>query len=190
MEAFGDVKGKEVLSNDGRYVGKLLDFTYGEGYRTDDIFVKVNKEVIDDLGEDKPLLKSLKLGISVEQIKAFTDKIILEKDLDALHIHVEDVSEKKMISSLLGLELSGSEGNDVGKVEDILIDTRSFGVFSLLVKTKKEIVDTLDLEKSMLSKTRLGISMTHVTNIGDRIMLDASIEGMGRIIEEEPIKKV
>lgn len=135
-------------------------------------------------------MSSLKLGIGVEHVRAFTDNIVLKESYDNLHLHFQDISDKDVISSFVGMEISASHGNYVGKVDDILIDTKSLGILSMLVKVNKEILQTLDLEKSLLSKTRLGISMEHVTNIGDKIMLDTSLEGMGRIIEEEPIKKL
>ncbi|MFO7792058.1 MAG: PRC-barrel domain-containing protein [Candidatus Saliniplasma sp.] len=190
MEAFNDVKGKEVLSNDGRSMGKLVDSTYDGDFKMDDIVTKMNKDVIDDLGEDKPLLSSLKLGIGVEHVKAFTDNIVLKQTYDDLYLQFEDVSDKEFITSFIGMEVSGSQGNDVGKVDDILIDSKSLGTLSMLVKVNKDILETLDLEKSLLSKTKLGISMEHVKSIGDKIMLDASLDDMGKIIQEEPIKKV
>ncbi|MFW5904279.1 MAG: PRC-barrel domain-containing protein [Candidatus Saliniplasma sp.] len=190
MEVLDDIKGKEVLSGDGRLMGKLIDFTYDSEFKIDEIVIKMNKDVIDELGEDKPWLSSLKLGIGVSHVKAFTDNIVLKEPIEELYLHFEDVSEKKVASSFMGMEISGNQGNDVGKVEDILIDTESMGILSMMVKINKDILETLDLKKSLLSKTRLGISMEHVKNIGDMIMLDTSIDDMGKIIMEEPIKKL
>lgn len=190
MEALNEIKGKEILSSNGRSMGEMIDITYDKEFKIDEIVVKMNKEVIDELGENKPLLSSLKLGIDVEHVKAFTDNVVLKEPIEQLQHHFKDVSEKKFVSSFVGMEISGSNGNDVGKVEDVLIDTESLGTISLLVKIKKDILETLDLKKSLLSKTRLGVSMKHVKSIGDKIMMDTNIEDMGKIIQEEPIKKL
>ncbi len=190
METLDDIKGKEILSSDGRSMGKLINFTVDGDFRIDDVVAKMNKDIIEDLGEDKPLFSSLKLGISVKHVKSFTDNIVLKTPLNKLHLHFEDVTDKNLASSIIGMEISGSQGNYVGKVEDILVDTESLGRLSMLVKVNKDILETLDLEKPLLSKTRLGISMKHVTSVGDKIMLDTSIEGMGEIILKEPIKKM
>lgn len=190
MEALNNIKGKEVLSSDGRYMGKFLDFTVDRDFNIGEIIAKINKDIAEEIGEDKPLLSSLKLGIDVERVKSFTDHIILKDKLDDLHLHFKDVSDKNFASSIIGKDISGSQGNYVGKVEDILVDTESLGRLSMLVKVNKDILETLDLEKPLLSKTRLGISMKHVTSVGDKIMLGTSIEGMGEIILKEPIKKM
>ncbi|MFO8110255.1 MAG: PRC-barrel domain-containing protein [Thermoplasmata archaeon] len=190
MKAFSDIKGKEVLSSDGRTMGKVEDFTYGKDFIITGIVTKMNKEVIEDLGEDKPLLTSLKLGINTEQVKAFSDKVVLHEPLDELYIRFKEVSDKEVISSIIGMNISGSQGREVGKVKDILLDTDTWGIPSLLVKVNKDIMETLDVDKPLLSKTKLSISMTYVTDIGDMVMLDTSAEEMNKVIQDESIRKL
>ncbi len=190
MRALKELNGKDVLSNDGRLMGKVEDFTYNLDYEVEKIVVKMNKDVLDELGEDKPILSSVQMGIPLDQIKAFTDNVILYKPIDDLHVHFHDISEDDLLSSIRGMEISGSNGRDVGKVTDILIDVEGWKSLSLLVKLKKEILQTLDVEGSLLSKTKLAVSIEHVDGISDRVMLDTSAEEMGDIIEKNPVKKV
>ena len=189
MEKLKHLEGKEVLSNDGKYLGTVLDFTY-QGDKIENVFVKMNKDILEDIGEDKPILSSVKRAISVEKVKAFSDNVILYDALDDLHLDFEEVSEENLVSSLRGMKINCTEGRDVGKVNDILVDVDNWASPSLLVKLNKDILETLDLKGSMLSKTELAISMEHVGEISDRIMLDKSADAIGDIIEKEPIKKV
>ncbi len=190
MKEFNDIEGKDVLSSDGKLMGKVEDFTYGTDFKIRSVVVKMNKDIVEELGEDKPLFASVKLKINLDQVKVFGDKVILEKTLDQLHIHFHEVVEDDLISSIVDTEIAGSEGEDVGKVDDILLNTDSWDVPSMLVKLKKDVLETLNIEKSLLSKTRLGISMKHVTSVGDIVMLDSSAQEMGKIIQNEPIKKM
>ncbi|GEM_PF-1231013 len=190
MRQFKEMKGKDILSNDGRLMGKVEDLTYDADYAPRNLIAKMNKEVIEELGEDKPLLSSLKLGIEVEHVKAFSDKVVLHEPLDELHAHFLEVTDEDMITGIIGKNISGSHGRDVGKIKDVLIDTDHWGMPSLLVKINKDILEVLDVDKPLLSKTKLAISMSHVDSVGDIVILDTSAEEMGQIIQEEPIKKL
>ncbi len=189
MEKLKRLEGKEVLSKDGKYMGKVLDFTY----HVDDIkkiLVKMNKDILEDIGEDKPMLSSVKRTISIERVKAFSDNVVLYDPLSDLHGVFQEFSEENLISSLKGMKINCTEGRDVGHVKDILVDVENWTSPSLLVKLNKDILETLDLKSSILSKNELAISMEHVERIRDRIMLDKSADEIGDIIDKEPIKKV
>ncbi len=189
MKAFSEVRGKEVLSNDGRTMGKVDDFTYEPDHTIKSMITKMNKDVVEDVGEDKPLISSLKLGIGVEQIKALSDKVVLHEPISELYKHFLEVFEDEKISSLVGMKITGSQGRNIGKVKDVIMDTDTWGVPNLLVTINPEVMDILDVEKPILSKTKLEISMNHVGSIGDMIMLDTSAEEMNRVIKEVPIKR-
>ncbi len=190
MKPFKEIEGKEVLSSDGRVMGKLTDLIYSQEYRPVSLIVKMNKDILEELGEDKPIFSSVRLKIDIDHVKAFSDNIVLNKALDDLHIYFHVVEEESIASELVGNSLSGSEGRDVGKVLDILVDTGSWGPLSMLVKINKEMVEELNQKRSFLSKTKMGISMKHVTDVGDIIMLDTTAEEMGDIINDVPIKKM
>ena len=189
MQKLKQLEGKEVLSKDGKYMGKVSDFTY-HGDDIEKILVKMNKDILEDIGEDKPMLSSVKRAISIEKVKAFSDNVVLYDPLSDLPGVFQEFSEENLVSSLRGMKINSTEGRDVGQVRDILVDVENWTSPSLLVKLNKDIIETLDLKSSMLSKSELAISIKHVDKIRDRIMLDKSLDEIGEIIEEEPIKKV
>ncbi len=189
MDKLKGLEGKKVLSGDGKLVGEVNDFTY-QGNNIEKMVVKMNKDILEDIGEDKPILSSVKRCLHVGKIKAFSDNVILHGDLDDLHMDFEEVFEEELVSSIRGMKINDSGGRDVGKVTDVLIDVEGWSPPSLLIKLKKDILDTLDMKGSLLSKTELAVSMTHVEEISDWIILDKSADELGEIIQKEPVKKV
>ncbi|MFW6041164.1 MAG: PRC-barrel domain-containing protein, partial [Thermoplasmatota archaeon] len=189
MKRLKKLEGKEVLTNDGTIMGEFVDFTYRDGM-IEKMVVKMNKDVLEDIGEEKPMFSSVRRGISIENIKAISDNVVLYGDFDDLYIDFEEVSEEDLVSEIRNKKINGSEGRDVGKVEDILIDVEEWNTPSMLVNLNKEVLETLDLKGSMLSKTDMVISMDHVAEISDWIMLDKSADEMGDIIDKESVKKV
>lgn len=190
MEEFDELESKEVLSSDGNLVGKLADFTLEEDWRMEGMEVKIDKDAADELGAEKPLLSSPKMKIALTHVKAVSDKIVLDEPLEELYRYFEEDEFADRIMSIIGLKISDSEGNDIGKVEDLLIDVEEFGKPSLSVTLEKDMLEDLNVKKSFLSKTRVGISMEHVRDIGDVVMLDTTAENLGEIIEKEPVKKI
>ncbi|MFO7991111.1 MAG: PRC-barrel domain-containing protein [Thermoplasmata archaeon] len=190
MKTYEELEGREVLSSDGNLMGAVDDFTLTEDRQMDGMVVKINKKVIDELGMDKPLLSSLKMEIKLEHIKSVSDKVILNKSLDELYKYFVEEEFATELTSLIGREISDSAGTNVGEVEDILMDTETWGTPSILAKLDNSVLEDLDMKKALLSKTKIGISMGHVSDIGDVVMLDTTAEDMGKIIEKEPVKKV
>lgn len=190
MKKLTDISGNEIVSKDGRMMGNLKGFTYSSDYKVDKFICKMNKDVLDGLNKKKPIFSSVVLGASVKLVDAFEDNIILKVPFSKLDKYFKEVDDAPRLSSVIGLKLSGKDGRDVGKVGDVILDNEKWETNFLLVTLKKDIIETLDIEKSLLSKTKLGIAMDHIKSISDIIILDKSAEEMGDIIESEPIKKI
>lgn len=152
--------------------------------------LRLDKKMAEDLGLDKPILSSLMGDISKEHIKSISDNVLLNKKLDDLYKYIEDDTEWRAASELIDYNISDTNGKDVGKVEGLILDEENWGIPTMIVTIKKDTLELLDMKKSLLSKTKLGISMEHVENIGDYIMLDTTADNMGEIIKEEQVKKV
>jgi len=45
------------------------------------------------------------------------------------------------------------------------------------------------MEKCLLGDNRLHISMQHIIDVGDYVMLEVTAEDIGKILENTPIKK-
>ncbi len=190
MKKLKDTGGNEIISKDGRMMGNLKGFKYNSDYEISRFICKMNKDVLDGLNKEKPMFSSVILSASTKLIDAFQDNMILKVPFSKLDKYFKESKDSHRLSSIIGLKLSGKDGRDVGKVNDVIIDNEEWDTHFLLVTLKKDIVDTLDVEKSFLSKAKLGIAMDHIKSISDVIILDTSAEEMGEIIESEPIKKI
>jgi len=190
MKKLTDISGNEIVSKDGRLMGNLKGFTYNSDYKVGKFICKMNKDVLEGMNKEKPIFSSVLLSASTKLIDAFEDNMILKVPFSKLEKYFKEVDDAPRLSSVIGLKLSGKDGRDVGKVGDVILDNEKWETHFLLVTLKKDIIKTLDIEKSLLSKTKLGIAMDHIESISDIIILDKSAEEMGDIIESEPIKKI
>ena len=190
MKRLKETGGNEIISKDGRLMGTLNGFKYNSDYEISRFICKMNKDVLEGLNKEKPMFSSVILAASTKLIDAFQDNMILKVPFSKLDKYFKEYNDKHRLSSIIGLKLSGKDGRDVGKVNDVILDNEEWDTHFLLVTLKKDIVDTLDVEKSFLSKAKLGIAMDHIKSISDVIILDTSAEEMGEIIESEPIKKI
>ena len=190
MKRLKDTGGNEIISKDGRMMGNLKGFKYNSDYEISRFICKMNKDVLDGLNKEKPMFSSVILSASTKLIDAFQDNMILKVPFSKLDKYFKESKDSHRLSSIIGLKLSGKDGRDVGKVNDVIIDNEEWDTHFLLITLKKDIMETLDVEKSFLSKAKLGIAMDHIKSISDVIILDTSAEEMGEIIESEPIKKI
>lgn len=190
MKRLKETGGNEIISKDGRLMGTLKGFTYGSDYKINKFICKMNKDVLKGLNKDKPIFSSVILSASTKLIDAFQDNMILKVPFSKLDKYFKESDDAHHLFSIIGLKLSGKDGRDVGKVNDIILDNEEWDTHFLLITLKKDIMETLDVEKSFLSKAKLGIAMDHIKSISDVIILDTSAEEMGEIIESEPIKKI
>lgn len=190
MKRLKDTGGNEIISKDGRMMGNLKGFKYNSDYEIGRFICKMNKDVLEGLNQEKPMFSSVILSASTKLIDAFQDNMILKVPFSKLDKYFKESKDSHRLSSIIGLKLSGKDGRDVGKVNDVIIDNEEWDTHFLLITLKKDIMETLDVEKSLLSKAKLGIAMDHIKSISDVIILDTTAEEMGEIIESEPIKKI
>ena len=68
------------------------------------------------------------------------------------------------------------------------IDTNLWRMPSLLVKIKKDALDTIKKDKCLLCGSQLHISMDHVVDIGDYVMLEMTVENIGEILKNVSLR--
>lgn len=190
MISLKDFKKMGVLTEDGVRLGTVRDVKLGSGLDIKGLGLKIDKKMAEDLALDKPILSSLVGDVGINHVKSVSDNVLLNQRLDDLYKYIKDETDWKSASELFDFKISDSNGKTVGDVDDILLDEDEWGVPMMVVKIEKDTLDILDIKKSLMRKTKLGISMEHVENIGDYIMLDTTADNLGDIIKEEPVKKV
>ncbi|MBS3817249.1 MAG: PRC-barrel domain-containing protein [Candidatus Thermoplasmatota archaeon] len=191
MISLKDFRKKDVLTDDGTILGVVTDVKIEDDLNIVGLKLKMeSRKMAEDLGLDKPMISSLKGDIGIDHVKSVSDNILLDKKFADLYTYIEEETDWRPVSELIDYKISDSQGKDIGEVDGILFDEEDWGIPMMVVTIEKDTHELLDMEKSLLRKTRLGISMRHVDKIGDYILLDTTADNLGDIIEEEPVKKV
>lgn len=73
------------------------------------------------------------------------------------------------------MEVVGSTGWQIGKVKDLVVDTKTWQVASLDVQLEKNIAEEFNL-KHRFSRTHIPLSIDHIQSVGDKIVLKSSKE--------------
>ncbi len=190
MITLKELNKKGVLTSDGVEIGIVSDVKLERSLNIAGLSLRIDKKMAEDLALDKPFLSSMKGDISIEHVKSISDSVLLNKRLEDLYKYIRDDTEWRPASELVDYKISDSNGKDIGEVHELLLDEENWGIPEMIVTIKKDTLELMDMKKSLLSKTKLGISMEHVENIGDYIMLDTNADNLGEIIKEESVKKV
>jgi sporulation protein YlmC with PRC-barrel domain len=149
----------------------------------------MKKEVIVEFGKKKPFLSSLYLDVSIDEIKAVKDKVVLQHLMEDVGACLLAHNSKFDADRLIGLEVLGSEGKVVGEVEDLKIEENFKLIPSLVIKVRKDALETMKMNKCLICGSLLNISMVHVVDVGDYVMLEATAENIGHILENITIQK-
>ncbi len=191
MISLKDFKKRDVLTDDGTKLGAVSDVKLDKNLNITGLSLKMeSRKMAEDLALDKPIISSLRGDIAIEHVKSVSDNVLLNKKFDDLYKYIDEETDWRPLSDFIGFTISDSNGKDIGGVESLLFDEETWGLPTMVITIKKDTLELLDMEKSFLRKTRLGISMEHVDEIGDYILLDTTVDNLGEIIEEEPVKKV
>jgi len=188
MTRLSDLKKMDVVSSDGKIVGTVKSVIITGKMAISGLVIKMNKEATTTIGKKKPFLSSLRMDINIEEIKGIKDKVVLYHSLGDLSNYLLSHNIKFDAERLLGMEVLGVGGKIVGTVEDINIDTQSWRLPSLIIKIRKDALEMLRTEKCLLRDNRLHISMEHIVDIGDYVMLEVTAEDIGKILDTTPIK--
>jgi len=188
MTKLSELRKKEVISSDGHQIGTIQSAIITDERTIIGLTIKIKKKMIKALEKKKPFLSSLLLDAKIEQIQGVKDKVILEYPLKDLSLYLISHSKKFDAERLLGLKVLGLKGRVLGTVEDMEIDTIAWTVPTLLIKVKKEALDAIKKEKCVLCGSQLHISMNHVVDIGEYVMLEMTTENIGQILNNISVR--
>lgn len=193
MMQLGDLKKRDVISSDGKVIGSVEGVTLLGKWSVGDLTVKIEKDVTESLGLKKPLLFALRMDLKVENIKALSDRVVLNKPLKEIGRLLKEHNEELSAGRMEHMEIVDTGGKLIGKVDDIVLNCKTectqWEIPSLLVDVNKDAVAEIGLKKSLLRGSSIHISMKHVSDVGDVVMLNLDAENVGEIIESAPIKK-
>lgn len=92
MEKLSELKGKEVVTADGKSVGKVSDLAIDErSWNVAALVVEVDPQVASLFGVKKKLLKAPKVNIAAEHVEHLADVVKLREDLAQLKVELHEV---------------------------------------------------------------------------------------------------
>lgn len=190
MKNMSDMYKKEIVTTSGRVLGTLDGFAVKNDWTVSGLTVKINNDVMADLGLTKPFLGSLRLDVGVNHVKAMGDNIVLNKSIPDLNGHLTEYHENNNASNIVKMEIVDSKGRDVGAVEDVILDDKLWRIPSVLVSVNKEVSEILNVKKPLLSNSKVSLSTQHINGAWDKVMLSVTTEHMSEILEQVPTKPI
>jgi sporulation protein YlmC with PRC-barrel domain len=90
--------------------------------------------------------------------------------------------------NLRGRTVIGADGQAVGEVAALFLDSESWGIQSLQVKLRKEIADRLGASRSVFHAGTVEIPIRLIQSVGDAVVLSVAVDGLRQVLpaENEP----
>jgi sporulation protein YlmC with PRC-barrel domain len=85
-------------------------------------------------------------------------------------------------ANLRGLVVIGADGQALGDVDALLLDTATWSVDSLRVKLRKEAAERIGASRTMFRAATIEIPIRLIQSVGDAVLLTVAAEGL----REEP----
>jgi len=87
--------------------------------------------------------------------------------------------------TLRGRTVIGADGQAVGEVAALFVDSVAWGVESLQVKLRKEIADQLGAARSVFRAGTVEIPVRLIQSVGDAIVLSIPVDGLRQVLPSE-----
>ena len=90
--------------------------------------------------------------------------------------------------NLRGRTVIGADGQAVGEVAALFLDSEAWAIQSLQIKLRKEIADRLGASRSVFHAGTVEIPIRLIQSVGDAVVLSVAVDGLRQVLpgEEEP----
>ena len=82
------------------------------------------------------------------------------------------------VKSLLGLEIIGQHGREIGVITDIFADVETWQLQSLEVKLNRETLDDLKLKRTWFGTHSVRVPVSEISGATDNLVLKSILEEM------------
>lgn len=90
------------------------------------------------------------------------------------------------VSEIIGKEVIGSAGYDLGKITNVLFDEKEWKVLALEVHLHKDVADEHRL-RQRFRKTKVMINVDNIQGLRDRVVLKGTKEDLLKLIASSPV---
>jgi sporulation protein YlmC with PRC-barrel domain len=87
--------------------------------------------------------------------------------------------------NLRGRTVIGADGQAVGEVAALFLDSDAWGIESLQVKLRKEIADRLGASRSVFRAGTVEIPIRLIQSVGDAVVLSVAVDGLRQVLPGE-----
>lgn len=87
---------------------------------------------------------------------------------------------------LKGRTVIDSRGTAIGEVEDVAIDPSGWRVSGIMVNVRKEVADSLRLDRRMFGGTHLQVATERIESVGDAVLLNVDTAEMASRLYQGP----
>lgn len=177
------LKGKKVIGNEGYVLGEMSDLHVDlETWRASAFYIILSAEAAAELNFKKPFLRRVMTCLPTELIKAVGDVITLTAPVRNL----KDIAEKEMqmeTAKLEGKKVFSASGYHVGDVEALDVEVPGWKVTGLQVGLTDDAATELGFKRPVLSKVVVIIPTSVVSEIGNFVTLDKTVENLKSLVE-------
>jgi sporulation protein YlmC with PRC-barrel domain len=90
-----------------------------------------------------------------------------------------------LADEIIGKQVVGLSGYDLGKVSNVEVDEKTWKVIALEIHLDKDVAEEHRL-RHRFRKTKVLINVDHVQGIGDRVVLTGSREDLLKLVASSP----
>ncbi len=181
--------GLEVLSSDAKLIGTVEGVNVDtENWRCGAVRIIVNKGVEQGLGVKKPLFGAARVAFAPERIETVADVVKLKDPLAKLGQSAIDPSSLPVTGGhLVYKRVVSNNGREIGFIESMFFEPEAdWRVSFLEVEVEKEAFQEMKLKKAVFKKRDVRLPTSLVHTVGDLVMLNTSLDELGRILEKSP----
>ncbi|MEM9189583.1 MAG: PRC-barrel domain-containing protein [Myxococcota bacterium] len=84
----------------------------------------------------------------------------------------DELKSKKVMSQ---------DGREVGEIDGVHIDTKTWAVTTISVKLRRDLLESLDLDKPMFGSQTVQVTVQTVSGVGDAVVLKTALSELSFI---------
>lgn len=88
-------------------------------------------------------------------------------------------------ANLRGRTVIGADGQAVGEVAALFLDSEAWGIQSLQVRLRKEIADRIGASHTMFHAGTIEIPIRLIQSVGDAVVLSIPVDGLRQVLPDE-----
>jgi len=193
MIELSDLYRKEVLTANAKLIGIVDDVAFDiSSWKVPAIGIKINKGNEEFLNKKKKLLGQQMAFVKVETVRAITDMVTLNVDMEKMGATVlEDYKAQTTLEDQVGKRVLDKSGKEIGTISGFQIDMENYWTVPLFeINVNKDSTDSLDIKKKIGVKPTIKLRTSDIKNMADVVLLSIDTNGIKDYLNKKPVSRV